>query len=152
MNYKRELLISAMPLIDGINEDIALDKKIQQRRILFIDPNQSNQRIIMQQGLFMIPYSLDQKEHQAILDSNTSIIMIHEDLRPELRKYLNTLGFNSFRLMPDLASICEAVKRKTIDDRSDRSKKFQKRGGNDDIRRVQKIIIPLQKNDSIALG
>lgn len=128
MGYKRELLISAMPSIGGINDELALDKKIHEGRILFIDPNQSNQRIIMQQGLFMIPYTLDQDKHKAILEDNTSLIMIHEDMRPQLRKYLDTLGFNSFRLMPDLASICEAVKRKTIDDRSDRSKNFKKKG------------------------
>ena len=128
LNYKRELLISAMPPIEGINDELTLDKKIQQRRILFIDPNQSNQRIIMQQGLFMIPYTLDQEKHKAILEDNTSLIMIHENMRPQLRKYLDTLGFNSFRLMPDLASICEAVKRKTIDDRSDRSRNFKKKG------------------------
>ena len=33
-------------------------RKIYDRRLLFIDPNQSNQRLVMQQGLFLVPLYL----------------------------------------------------------------------------------------------
>ncbi len=81
----------------------------------------------MQQGLFMFPYTLDRKEHLDIIKQNSSVIMIHKDLRAELLKYLDTLGFSTFRLMPDLASVCYAVKHKVIDERSEKSPAFKKK-------------------------
>ena len=48
------------------------------RAILFIDPNYSNQRIIMQQGLFMFPYTLNESEHMSILENHSDYIMIHK--------------------------------------------------------------------------
>lgn len=99
----------------GSLKDVEKMKKIRNRTILFIDSNQSNQRIIMQQGLFMFPYILDEKEHLEILEKNSKCIMIHKDLRNELLRYLDTLGYNAFRLMPDLTSICEAIKRRNMD-------------------------------------
>lgn len=53
--------------------------------------------------------------------------MIHKDLRTDLLKYLDTLGFSTFRLMPDLASVCYAVKKKVIDERSEKSPAFKKK-------------------------
>ncbi len=102
--------------LDIVNSKTTLEK-IKQKRILFIEPNQSNQRIIMQQGLFMFPYCLDEKEHSDIVRKNTHLIKIHKNARMELLKYLETLGFDSFRLMPDLASICNAITRKVKDSR-----------------------------------
>lgn len=87
-------------------------KKFNNRPILFVDPNQANQRIIMQQGLFMFPYTLDEMEHMQILEEHSDYIMIHKAHREKLQSYLDTLGYNTFRLMPDLNSICEAVKRR----------------------------------------
>lgn len=116
--------------LNGFNDDIknAMSKqeKIRNRAILFIDPNKSNQRIIMQQGLFMFPYTLDKEEHLDIIKKNSSVIMIHKNLRTDLLKYLDTLGFSTFRLMPDLASVCYAVKKKVIDERSEKSSAFKK--------------------------
>ena len=105
----------------GINDRLIVDKKIQEKRILFIDPNHSNQRIIMQQGLFMFPYTLDKMEHLQILKNNSAVIKIHKDLRDGLIQYLDTLGYNTFRLMPDLSSICSAVERRIIDERKHKS-------------------------------
>jgi len=68
----------------------------------------------------MFPYTLDKAKHLDILNRNTSVFLIHKNLRPDLLKYLDTLGFNAFRLMPDLASICYAVKRKVIDERAEK--------------------------------
>lgn len=102
-------------------------QKMKDRVILFIDPNQANQRIIMQQELFMFPYTLDKEEHLDIVKRNSSLLMIHKDLREYLLKYLDTLGFTSFRLMPDLASVCSAVTRKVTDERANKSELFKKK-------------------------
>ncbi len=117
--------------LDGFTDTIEnsndKEKKIKNHAILFIDPNQSNQRIIMQQGLFMFPYTLDKDEHLRILQNNSHVIRIHKDLRDELIQYLDTLGYNTFRLMPDLSSICEAVKRRIIDERTLKRESFKKK-------------------------
>lgn len=115
-------------IMENIEKSILDQKKIKNRTILFVAPNLSNQRIIMQQGLFMFPYTLDKEEHLKILDNNSQYIKIHKDLRNELIKYLDILGYNTFRLMPDLSSICEAVRRRIIDERSDNSGAFKKKG------------------------
>lgn len=106
-----------------------VEAKIKKGTILFITPSLSNQRIIMQQGLFMFPYELDREKHLEILNNNTSVIMIHRELRTELLRYLDTLGFNPFRLMPDLASICSAITDRVTDARSDKDSNFKKKGG-----------------------
>lgn len=113
---------------DSLEDTVSKQGKIRNHAILFVDPNQSNQRIIMQQGLFMFPYTLDVDEHMEIIKRNTSVIMIHKELRSDLLKYLDTLGFSTFRLMPDLASVCYAVKHKVIDERAEKSPAFKKKG------------------------
>ena len=102
-------------------------EKVSNGAILFIDPNQSNQRLVMQQGLFMFPYTLDEKKHLQVIESNTSLIKIKKDLRDELLAYLDTIGINAFRIMPDLPSVCEAVERKVKDRRSANSPLFKKK-------------------------
>ena len=101
--------------------------KIQNRKLCFIDPSQSNQRIIMQQGLFMLPYTLNKDTHYELIENNTSVLKIHKSLREPLLAYLDTLGYNAFRLMPDLTSVCEAVKQKIKDERSISSELFKKK-------------------------
>lgn len=101
--------------------------KFEQRKILFVDANQCNQRIVMQQGLFMFPYTLDINEHSNILKNNTNVIKIHKRIRDDLLDYLDTIGINAFRLMPDLQNVCYAVKRKVIDERQSGSPLFKKK-------------------------
>ena len=101
--------------------------KFHSKKILFIDANQCNNRIVMQQGLFMFPYNLDKKTHLETIENNTYLIKIHKSTRRELLDYLDTLGINSFRLMPDLQSICYAIKRNAIDERKESSSLFKKR-------------------------
>ena len=50
-------------------------------------------------------------------------------IRDELQRYLDTIGINSYRLMPDLSSVCEAVERKIRDERVRSSVLFKKRRG-----------------------
>ena len=96
-------------------KDVALKNKDQEKydkgAIMFVDPNLANHRIIMQQGLFMFSYTLDKEEHLKILEEHSDCIMIHKTHRDELLSYLDTLGYNKFCLMPDLNSICGAIKR-----------------------------------------
>ena len=105
--------------------DETLDK-FQQGKILFIDANQCSNRIVMQQGLFMFPYSLNKDEHIEIVTKNTKVVRIHKSCRNDLLSYLDTIGLNSFRLMPDLQSVCYAIKRKVIDERKESSQLFKK--------------------------
>ena len=101
--------------------------KFVNKKILFVDANQCNQRIVMQQGLFLFPYTLDSDELLEIVKNNTSTIKIHKDLRGELLDYLDTIGLNTFRLMPDLQSVCHAVKRKVTEERQAASPLFKKK-------------------------
>ena len=80
-------------------------------RILLIDPNNSNQRITMQQGLFMFPMTLNRDEHIDLINKHLIVLKIHKRLRNDLLSYLNSIGFTTYRLMPDLMSVCEAVTR-----------------------------------------
>ena len=89
--------------------------KIQEKRICFVDANQSNQRIIMQQGLFLLPYTLETSTYLSLLNDNSHVIKINKKLRDELLEYLDTLGFNTFRLMPDLQSVCSAITQRVSD-------------------------------------
>lgn len=104
-------------------------KKVDARKLLFIDPNQSNQRLVMQQGLFLFPYTLDVNEHLGLLQENAKVIKIHKSIREELQRYLDTIGINAYRLMPDLSSVCEAVERKIKENRAQTSNLFKKMGG-----------------------
>lgn len=114
--------------IENVNAFVQKNEsKVAGRKILFIDPSQSNQRLIMQQGLFMFPYTLDKNEHLNIIENNTRIIRIHKDLRESLLGYLDTIGINAFRIMPDLSSVCEAVERKVRDKRNAKSELFKRK-------------------------
>ena len=128
-NYSTESFFSAMEVFDGIDERNKAERKIKDRKILFVDPNQSNQRIIMQQGLFMFPYTLRKDEHNHIVQNNSCYMMIHKDLKDDLLRYLDVLGYNTFRLMPDLSSICKAIEHRNIDERSKNRSLFKKKSG-----------------------
>ena len=73
----------------------------------------------------MFPYSLHKEEHFEIISDNSMVIKIHKSLREPLLRYLDTLGLNAFRLMPDLSSVCAAVERKVKDNRTAKRKLFK---------------------------
>jgi hypothetical protein len=100
--------------------------KFEGNRILFITANQCSNRIVMQQGLFMFPYVLDKEAHTKIIKDNTVLIKIDKNIRDELLDYLDTIGLNSYRLMPDLQSVCYAIKRQIIEQRKAKSTLFKK--------------------------
>ena len=71
----------------------------------------------------MFPYTLNEQKHKEIISNNTNLIKIHKDARNELLEYLGTLGLDTFRLMPDLQSVCDAIKRKYSEERKGVSSK-----------------------------
>lgn len=133
IKYFKKIYAETHPEMERINVrafkhflDNALENFVT-NRILFVDANQCSQRIVMQQGLFMFPYTLEAEKHISIIEDNTSLIMIHKDIRDKLLEYLDTIGINTFRLMPDIQSVCSAVKRKVIEDRQAKTELFKKK-------------------------
>ena len=80
------------------------------KAILLISPNLANQRIMSQQGLFMFSLSLDAQSHRDAITNSTKLICINRFFREELIKQLDILGYNIYRLMPDLINVCSAIK------------------------------------------
>lgn len=101
--------------------------KFKNERLLFIDANQSNQRLVMQQGLFLFPYTIDESRLRKQIEVNTHLIKVHKKLRNPMQKYLHTMGINAFRLMPDLSSICTAVERIVKEERQNKNAMFLNR-------------------------
>lgn len=97
------------------NELLARFKSLRDvDRLCIVNPALNNQRIMMQQGLFLVPTTLDKARHRELIERYTSKIMIHKSIRHEALRYLDVLGFNAFRLMPDLASVRHAIKNRVI--------------------------------------
>ena len=133
LKYFRKIFAETYPGSSSIDPaafkkfiDKAMENFIN-NKILFVDANQCSQRIVMQQGLFMFPYTLNPEKHRAIIEDNTNLIRISKDIREELLEYLDTIGINTFRLMPDIQSVCAAVKRKVIEERQAKSELFKKK-------------------------
>ena len=63
----------------------------------------------MQQGAFMILYSLGRDKYIRIINKNRGVIKIHLSLRDEAHNYLGRLGDGSYRLMPDSESTCFVI-------------------------------------------
>lgn len=89
------------------NDDII--KKIEEQKLCFINPPQSNQRVVMQQGLFLFPYCLEEKKYKEVLFKNSKTLFVHKSIRDELLRRLDVLGYNTYRLMPDLSSVCSSI-------------------------------------------
>lgn len=128
----RNTIVKTISLLSGkkdnrILSEYEIHSKLSGNNMLLIDPNQSNQRIVMQQGLFMLCYFLDKESHERIIQDNTHLIKIHKSLRDGLQTYLNTIGITAYRLMPDLASVCSAVEQQVRDERKRKSPLFKKK-------------------------
>ena len=57
----------------------------------------------------MFPMTLNKDEHINLIRSKGLVIKINKRLRDVLLNYLDLIGFNAYRLMPDLTSVCDAV-------------------------------------------
>ena len=86
-----------------------IKNKLEKGRLVFVVPKMGNIRIFVQQGLFLLPTNLDEKEYIKQLDKNLQVIAIHKDLRKELLVYLETIGYDTYHLMPDLSNICATI-------------------------------------------
>lgn len=133
LKYFKKIYVETYPGAESMNTasfkkfiDKAMENFLN-NKILFVDANQCSQRIVMQQGLFMFPYTLDTEKHMSIIENNTSLIKVSKDMREELLEYLDTIGINTFRLMPDIQSVCAAVKRKVTEERQAKSELFKKK-------------------------
>jgi len=88
----------------------SISKKIlASETMLLIDANRSNMRISNQEGLFMLPLSLDVNLYQRVVQKCTKVIAINKLFRDDLLKQLEKLGYTSYRLMPDLMSVCSTI-------------------------------------------
>lgn len=119
-NFCEAIFSSPVSIKNDLKYD-SLMHKLESGKLIFIDSNQSNPRVIMQQGLFLFPSNLEKKQCPEDIVKNTQLIKISAKLREEMITYLDTLGINSFRLMPDLQSICTAVEKKV---RSEEPEKY----------------------------
>ena len=87
-------------------------QKLFNKKLLFIEPSLSNPRIVLQQGLFLFPYITDREELTEMINKNTTVIRINKSLRKDILDYLDIIGVNTFKIMPDLPSICSEIIRR----------------------------------------
>lgn len=85
---------------------------IKRDKLLFVDPDFTNEKIHMQQGLFFVSPLLKESNIEETIKNNTKIICISKELRLELLEFLDGMGINTFKLMPDLHSVSNEIKRK----------------------------------------
>lgn len=107
--------LSRCPITDGKTLDHNQAKELakrfeKQKAILLISPNLANQRIMSQQGLFMYSLFMDKAVHLETIKNSTKLICINSFFRDELISRLDALGYNIYRLMPDLMNVCAAIK------------------------------------------
>ncbi len=57
----------------------------------------------------MFPYTLKEERHKEIYRKSTDVIKIPKILRGDVLRYLNSIGANAFKLMPDLGNVCMAI-------------------------------------------
>ena len=87
-------------------------KEIPSKTIYTLQPNTSNNRLLMQQGLFVFPIVLSKKEIKEQFDRSSTILEIEAGLRGEVLQMLDRLGYNEFRLMPDLDNTSREINKK----------------------------------------
>ena len=68
----------------------------------------------MQQGLFVIPQNLSDESIYKRFETNTIKLIINEKIRDESLRYLDKLGYNEYRLMPDINSLCYEINKKFL--------------------------------------
>ncbi|MBP5551471.1 MAG: FRG domain-containing protein [Bacilli bacterium] len=83
----------------------------ESKMIQIAEPNYRNQRILMQQGLFVVPSDLKKETIEDIFEM-ADIYVINEKIRDNALAFLEKMGFNEFKLMPDLDSACNEINHK----------------------------------------
>lgn len=83
--------------------------------LFYLSPNYKNNRVLMQQGLFLMPKDLEEEDIYSMYDSEMDVYEIDESIREETLKYLDSVGYNEFKLMPDLSSLCYEINHKIME-------------------------------------
>lgn len=105
------------------NERKAAAERVRERlasgRLVFAEAGWSNPRILMQQGLFLIPHALYSGGETPVQDvlrtrlkKQMNAIKIHTALRAPILEILSRMGFDTYHLMPDFESACRALRDK----------------------------------------
>lgn len=98
------------PFCDILNKEF---KKLKNKTGIYtIRPNYRNQRMLMQQGLFVVPNKVNELSIKQKIYSSATVFFINENIRDDALKYLEKLGYDEFHLMPDLDSICNEINHK----------------------------------------
>lgn len=98
--------------IEFENSMVSLCNKMVERfvedKIVFLETNFTNERIVSQCGLFQIVIDLSKKYMDNILKS-VEIIAISKDARGSIKCFCERLGINIYRLMPDLEKVALSI-------------------------------------------
>lgn len=86
--------------------EVYLKQMSKKPGIFYLSPNYKNNRVLMQQGVFLIPKRLDENNIYSLYEENMDVYEIDENIRQEVLEYLDHAGYNEFKLMPDLNSLC----------------------------------------------
>jgi len=97
--------------IDLKNIGIVDDSIVVDNGLIFYECNSSNPRLIAQQGLFSIPISIenDNAKREILENTNFIKIVLDNEEKQELLKYLKNMNYNGIRLFPDIQSICSNI-------------------------------------------
>jgi len=79
---------------------------------VLLTPKFSNNKIFVQQGLFLVPIVLTKHSVDELFQGMPFVIIVEEKVRCEILDYLNSVGFNEYRLMPGIENICKAINEK----------------------------------------
>lgn len=83
-------------------------EKFIKNKILFLETNFTNERIVSQCGLFQIVIDISKKYMDKLL-KDVEIIVISEEVRDDIQNYCKKIGINNYYLMPDLEMIASSV-------------------------------------------
>lgn len=96
---------------DKMSENVIVAfKRFEERGVDFtLLPHYSNNRIFVQQGLFVVPGIVTKKYIDKIYNNSLIEITISPRIRRYILKRLNSFGYNEYRLMPDLDNACREI-------------------------------------------
>lgn len=101
-----------VPYCDILNREF---KKLSKKTGIYtVKPNYRNQRMLVQQGLFVVPSKLTKESVENRIAKKSQIIIIDDAIRAKALLYLEKLGYDEFHLMPDLDNICNEINHRII--------------------------------------
>lgn len=88
------------------------EKLKKKSAVYIVKPNYRNQRMLMQQGLFVVPTKAAKNSIIDTIYKNAEVLVIGDEIRDAALSYLEKLGYDEFHLMPDLVSVCSEINHK----------------------------------------